>query len=437
MNNNNYIPNTKTTAKTSAYIFILFIYIILPILGISFVVYLFKKKGTTNWLPNVDDEEKIERTANRGTIISVILNLTSVLQAFLKVSGSSAEVLLVLFGFFMTAVIGYMGDQGFGKDDGFSVGPIARETDDEKKKNKNLRALGAKLKYVFGSLYSFEFLRYIVTVFLDMFISNPIQSIIISLFENRLNIFKNTVKILPNVIAKLLNILIFNFDNILQSFVGFITFLSYTNDTRFRWAYPGNDVDPSLLISSGTIKLATAISGVVYLIANLGADFNIIDGVKLKVGKSLSDRLDRKMMYVIIVIMMLTIGSMQPFPFMNYSNLRYTIAPLQNYKSNDFWGYNADNEREANKNVDKNVCKTGTMKTCETDEKGNLILDKNKNIHVINKKIGPKEEKVKISYNPSNGTDFFIKKFRNKNYNNIGWGLTTIIVLINITIILK
>ena len=31
-----------------------------------------------------------------------------------------------------------------------------------------------------------------------------------------------------------------NFDNILQSIVGFGTFTAYTNDTRFNWAYPSN-----------------------------------------------------------------------------------------------------------------------------------------------------------------------------------------------------
>ena len=318
MNNKTNNLGSKKTNKTLSYFFILLIYVIIPVIAIAFIMYLFNKKGTNTWLPNVDDDEKITRTSNRGTIISIILTLSSVIQAILKKSGASADVLLVVYGFFMAAVLGYMGDQGFGKDDGFSVGPIARKTDG--KASSNLKAFGAKLKYVFGSLYSFEFARYIITVCLDMFISNPLQSIIISLCESTLNVLKNTAPLLPYGMSNLLTILIFNFDNILQSFVAFITFLSYANDTRFRWAYPGNDIDPSLLISSGTIKLATAISGIVYLIANIGADFNIINGVQLKVGSSLSDRLDRKTIYVVLVILLLTIGSIEPFPFMNYSN---------------------------------------------------------------------------------------------------------------------
>ena len=274
---------------------------------------------------------------NRGTLISIFLMASAIIQAIMKSAGASHTMLLLLYGFFMAFILGFMGDQGFGRDEGYSFKDIGNKVPNDVKKGGKLKGLATQIKYIVGTLSTSEFWRYIVTVFLDMFISMPIQSVITSVFDGTFKSLALAVPLLPMGLSQTLNVLVKNIDNILQSFVGFITFLSYANDTRFRWAYPSKDINPNKLISTTLIKLATCVAGVVYLVANVSADFNVVEGVKVKVGTSLSDRLDRKMYFVIIMTILLTIGSSSEKSFMNYQPNKYYIAPIQNYKGNEFW----------------------------------------------------------------------------------------------------
>jgi hypothetical protein len=314
------------------------IFVILIGVPVACIVYVYLKKqdkSVSDWKPNVTDDEKIKRTSDRGTIISIILMLSAFFQATLKGFGASPTMLLLLYGFFMASVLGFMGDQGYGTDEGFSLKEIGQNV-----KENAIDGIGAQLKYIFGSLTTSSFWKFIITVFLDMFISAPIQSVIVAVFNPHIQLLKNTIPSLPSIIGILLNFVIKNFDNVLQSFVAFITFLAYANDTRFRWAYPGSDINPNLLISTSVIKISTAIAGVVYLIANISADFNIIEGATMKVGTSLVDRLDRKMWFVLIMIGLLTVGSLDQNSFLNKKNNRYDIKPLVNMTDNTIWQLN-------------------------------------------------------------------------------------------------
>ena len=64
-----------------------------------------KQPGIDNWKPNVTDTEKISRTKNRGTIVSMILMTSALLQSLLKGMGASTVMLLLLYGFIMASVI--------------------------------------------------------------------------------------------------------------------------------------------------------------------------------------------------------------------------------------------------------------------------------------------------------------------------------------------
>jgi len=383
--------NNRTTKKGNkffGYLTILLILIAAPIACIVYISILKKNKTVTEWYPNVTDQEKITRTSDRGTIISIILMLSSLVQATLKGSGASSTSLLLLYGFFMASVIGFMGDQGYGTDDGFSLKEIGSF------KDIKIKGTAAQLKYIFGKLTTASFWRFIITVFLDMFISAPIQSVIVAVFNPHLQVLKNTIPTLPNIFGSLLGFVTKNFDNVLQSFVAFITFLAYANDTRFRWAYAGSDIKPDLLISTSVIKISTAIAGIVYLIANISADFNVIEGATMKVGSSLVDRLDRKMLFVLIMIGLLTLGSLNENSFLNKKNNRYEIKPLVNITDDTVWHLEDDilnkfYNREIEKliftetsgkkitELQKELCKprTGRWNTCDIDTKtGNLKL---------------------------------------------------------------
>lgn len=323
--------------RLPGYIVIL-IFVIIWSLFVYFIVDIFKKKENMEWRPDSTDNEKLDRTKNRGTAISVLLTTSSIIQAILLNNGASSVPLLLFYGFFTAATLGYLGDQGFGTDDGFSMPSVAEEVNSSKP--KGLLKVGASLRYIFGKLRSNEFWRYLITVFLDMFISMPIQSVIVDVSQNMISALKISTSIGLGFgpLTFLVNQIIKQFDNILQSFVGFITFLAYTNDTRFMWAYPGKDIDRNKLISTTTIKLATSISAVIYLVANISKTTN--DSNLFQVGIPLVDNLGRKLMFVLIAISLLTIGSSNIFPFMNPdTEVQYDIIPNGNgdYKRNSFW----------------------------------------------------------------------------------------------------
>ena len=60
-NNNNYATTKRPWFATFICLFICF----LPLLATIYVYFLFKKKYTTTWEPNVDDDVKINRTKDR------------------------------------------------------------------------------------------------------------------------------------------------------------------------------------------------------------------------------------------------------------------------------------------------------------------------------------------------------------------------------------
>lgn len=371
LKNNKKVKSNKTN-KLLSYILILFVIIIAPLLIIVYTIYLWFKDQKTNfrWFPGDDDTDKIARTKHRGTIVSCFICASSIVQATLKGFGASSTMLLLLYGFITANVIGFMGDQGFGTDNGFSLFRIGKAIN-----GKKIEGFGSSLKYVFGTLASNSFWRFVITVFLDMFISAPLQSVIVAVCNPILQTLKNTIPSIPKIFGGMLGFVIKNFDNVLQSFVAFITFLAYANDVRFMWAYPGDDIDADLLISSGTIKLAVSIAGIVYLIANVSADYNIIEGVKKKTGASLVDTLPRKMVFVLVLIGLLTYGSLSNDSFMNYKQQLYQIRPINDYKKPDFWHYNQKLNDDTKEIFDKQDPKTGIYETCIIDKNGQLIVD--------------------------------------------------------------
>ena len=454
MTNNNIILNNNTfnnkmnksgtkpkTNKIFALIIIIVLIIGVPIGCILYVKNLYTIPGTLEWLPNVTDTEKINRTKNRGSIISVVLMSSAIIQALLKYLGGSSIMLLLLYGFITASVIGFLGDQGFGTDEGFSLNEISRGTfDNPNSFQAKMAGFGATLKFVFGTLSTNKFWKYIITVFLDMFISSPIQSIILAVFNSNLMLLQNTIPLLPKVLGILLMVIIKNFDNVLQSFVGFITFLSYTNDTRFKWAYPGDDISPDLLISTPVIKLATAIAGVIYLIGTISADFNIMEGITFKVGTSLVDRLDRKTLFVLILIGLLTVGSMNKNSFLEKSNNTYYVKPIHDISNDDYWHIdkalnifiNARNIKNEVGNDDKfidscNDKQNGLINSCKIDSKtGNYIdnrtdyIDNYDTVFILcNTYTDDDKTKPNFKYNPilNNNTNL-IEVFDNSNLRN-------------------
>lgn len=217
--------------------------------------------------------ETEKREKQRGLLVSILSSLILTVVGMLMVRQGVPEGYIVLnFGFILGPVIGYMCDIGIGTEDGLK---------------KTMKGEG--LKYVFGSLATPMFFRYIITVFLDMFISNPIQDAIkLNLMGLRRRVQTNN----KNVYGKLIKD---NFPSILQSIVGILTFQAYTNDTRFRWAYANSD--DKNRISNDVIMLATAVSASIFCVYNI---------------KGAEDP-SRRLTFACVAILLLSAGTMMTF----------------------------------------------------------------------------------------------------------------------------
>ena len=346
---------------------IVFTILLAVLIAIPLMVYFYlNKDGIRGWKKNDDDKEKIERTSNRGTVISIFLTLMSLVQAILKGSGAAETPLLLLFGFIFASVVGYIGDQGFGIDDGYSFNDIVERANDDGNGVKNAplfaQQVGTVIKFIMGKLLKGDFWRYIVTVFLDMFISMPIQIIITILMTPTIDTMNLVSLSMGPFMRRLTQFLTFNFDNVLQSFVAFITFLAYTNDTRFRWAYPGEVADRGSLISTGTIKLATAVAAGFYLTSVVSTDN--VTNTGLKPGSSLVDNLASKFIYVLFIISLMTIGSSMLSFMDSFSDSKYYAKMNNEYTKDDFWNKAKRDEKsnDLKKKVTYNIYKREDFK---------------------------------------------------------------------------
>jgi len=237
-----------------------------------------------NWSTDEDSTspDKLSRTKNRGLFVSILIailmNLIGAFMFYIKVKES---LVVTNYGFILGPVIGYMLDQAIGTDDGFREFMTA-----------------AGFAYTFGSLIGGNFMRYIVTVFLDLFISNPLQDVLkVQAIElGVIEVLRETKGKENKWQIRYDAFVAMNYPSILQSIVAFVTFNAYTNQTRFAWAYPDETLSRELRIPPGTIMLCTAIAGVLYL--NF---YTIMDYI--------SDReyfdINTKLFYVLIILFIL------------------------------------------------------------------------------------------------------------------------------------
>jgi len=205
--------------------------------------------GTNEDLWSTNDDAppdiKEKRVTERGILTSLIsaffLTIVGIIMVYLKVPEYDIEV---LFGFIFAPVFGFMLDVGIGTDEGL-------------KRTKTNILHG--INYAMQSLTTSKFPRFVLTFLLDMFITKPIASV----FKGYL--IPTLEKVQPSKSFGWLDGEIFkNLTSIVQSIIGFITFQSYSSQTRFKWAYPGPGVK---IIDGFIIMICTAIAAVFYLVS--------------------------------------------------------------------------------------------------------------------------------------------------------------------------
>lgn len=213
---------------------------------------------------DTNDSEK-----NRGMLMSLVSAfMLNGVGALMAKSGVPEGYIVLNYGFILGPVIGYLLDVGFATDEGLRA---------------TKRGFADGSMYAISTLASPAFFRYILTVLLDMFISNPIQDAIKLYLSDARNAIPHNAFGYGDMVKT-------NFPSLLQSIVGIATFQAYTNDTRFRWAYTTN---PTGRISDDTIMLATAVAAAIFVSYTISG----------------SESVSRRMPFVIAALMMLSVGN--------------------------------------------------------------------------------------------------------------------------------
>jgi hypothetical protein len=224
--------------------------IIFLIILVSVITIYLSKLLTTKGIFAADDpdiehtkndthtKEVLNRQSSRGALASVattvfMLVMNIVMDGWIKVDGGTSSALV---GLLLGSIIGFIIDQLIGTDTGLAL--CKRNPKDG-------------LNYAYGSMFTSMFGRYIITVFFDMFIS-------LVLF----NLSFKYVKTIPFFRCPG-NFFIAN--GILSAFIGLVTFYTFTNKTRFLYAYP-SDPDTTNRIQSTMFFLITTVAGLIFII---------------------------------------------------------------------------------------------------------------------------------------------------------------------------
>jgi hypothetical protein len=217
-----------------------------------------------------ESSEEEDREKNRGLLVSLLSAFfINVVGSTMARKGVPDGFIVLNYGFILSPVIGYLLDVGIATEKGLS---------------KSKRGGFGGAIHAMGSLASPTFFRYIITVFLDMFISNPIQDVIKLYFMDAKNSIPNNFLGYGQTVRR-------NFASLLQSIVGVATFQAYTNDTRFRWAY--TDGDKEGRVANDVIMLTTAVAASLFMAYNVPG----------------AESLNRRVPFAMFAIFLLSVGN--------------------------------------------------------------------------------------------------------------------------------
>ena len=220
--------------------------IIIILAGISLVVGVLTEKKF--WKTSEADPDEIKnRIAQRGLIASAITTIVfGFVNGIMTVRNQvNVPTYQALIGMVLSGLMGFVLDNAIATEEGCSI--LNGSGDIPKMEN-----LGESLKFGFSSIYSPKLPRYIITIILDVFISLIMIDAIMKYSRNWY--FFRRHQSLNGIIT--------------MAFVGFTTFLAYTNATRLQWAYPPTDITYSTFeyIPTIVILLSTIMASMIFLI---------------------------------------------------------------------------------------------------------------------------------------------------------------------------
>jgi hypothetical protein len=223
--------------------------LILCIICVSYCIKVvtkpFTDEKTADTNPTSSAEEKKNRSKDRGQAASMfsVLGFGTMSGLIDAVADVNASTSTALIGMLCGGTYGFIMDNALGSEDGYRTW----------KTN-----VSKAMQYGLGTLGSGRYARYFITVMFDMFVSMIIYK---PLFEtiHELPYFRKAEPFKTNMVC--------------SSLVGTLTFMLYTNMTRFQWAYPSTmDEHEGELLGTPEMMLTTAVAGAVFLASNTVTD---------------------------------------------------------------------------------------------------------------------------------------------------------------------
>ena len=257
--NNNYILNAMIGGGALA--------------GIGFFLNGIGMFGNWNLGIDEDDDEDTQTSKNsaRGQLASIAVSImfggvNFVCDNVGQVNGATSSALIgLLFG----GTVGYIADNYFGTKVGQSLYALGKAPGED---YKEYGSTGKQIafKYALGKLASTNYLRYIITVLMDTFISGilfyPTYNWMIS--GSKYFQCRTLSSVDGNVFEKFETTAWAN--AVISAVIAMTTFAAYANQTRFQWAYP--DPGSKSTIHPGSIFMACTAFGVLFLIGPTGND---------------------------------------------------------------------------------------------------------------------------------------------------------------------
>lgn len=242
--------------------YILVLPIILFISSIIYTIYILKQPSIwkteifsdVSIKPSKETKSSLERSkreSSRGTLFSIgvayITIISLIISKRLKIQNNDITIKI---GLILLPIVNFIFDLLFSTDKGLYLYMNSRDEG---------------WMYVWRSLASPIFYRYMITVLLDLFISKPMLDTIEYGTKDIVKSFiinNNKNKLLRNYIKGVG----MNFDIISYIIIQLLTFNAYTNQSRFNWAYNNSDsAENSETIKTGPILLVCGVATGLYL----------------------------------------------------------------------------------------------------------------------------------------------------------------------------
>lgn len=184
---------------------------------------------------------KVNRIGMRALLTSVInAVVTSIAAVMLVRAGGEPGAVATRFGLIFAAVSGFAID-------------LMGATDEAVENFKS----GKAISFVTRKLFSWDFMRYMVSVLLDVMITAPIMGGLLGLLNDGAPSIRDILAAggtYDRLVAQ-------NLETIISTVVGAVVFNAYSQQTKTAWAYVDRNYPADKRIPSSTVFLATAVAG--------------------------------------------------------------------------------------------------------------------------------------------------------------------------------